>query len=301
MLTPFDSSGRIDYDGLQRLTEFYIDSGASSLFANCLSSEMYELSPEERIRVTGQVIKFAGDRVPVVSTGNFPETQQEQIEFIHRLADTGVEAIILTTSMLVTSQEDDSVLRDRVYQLLDATAGIQFGFYECPEPYKRLLAPELLGDFVKTGRVIYHKDTSLDINHVREKLKHAGNSSFGLYDAYMVHAVESLQAGAAGLSCIQGNYFPELIVWICQNYANADRKNELDTVMNSIRQNMDRMHRFYPESAKYFLQERGLEIETFTRKQQEERLDNRSRQEMRQLLDELGNICQMLELDLVSG
>ncbi len=38
------------------------------------------------------------------------------------------------------------------------------------------------------------------------------NPDFGLYDAYMVHAIESLKAGSAGLSCIQGNFFPELIL-----------------------------------------------------------------------------------------
>jgi len=45
--------------------------------------------------------------------------------------------------------------------------------------------------------------------------------NFGLYDAYMKHAVESLKAGSAGLSCIQGNYFPKLRVWLCDNLDNT--------------------------------------------------------------------------------
>jgi len=38
------------------------------------------------------------------------------------------------------------------------------GFYECPVPYKRVLTPTQLKGFVETGRVIYHKDTCLDIS-----------------------------------------------------------------------------------------------------------------------------------------
>jgi 4-hydroxy-tetrahydrodipicolinate synthase len=45
-----------------------------------------------------------------------------------------------------------------------------------------------------------------------------GIDAFGLYDAYAVNAVASLKAGAAGLSCIQGNFFPELIVWLCDHF-----------------------------------------------------------------------------------
>ncbi|HEY7159689.1 MAG TPA: dihydrodipicolinate synthase family protein, partial [Acidobacteriota bacterium] len=39
MLTPFKDNGAIDYEGLSRLIEFYLDAGVSGLFANCLSSE----------------------------------------------------------------------------------------------------------------------------------------------------------------------------------------------------------------------------------------------------------------------
>ena len=76
-----------------------------------------------------------------------------------------------------------------------------------------------LEKFVATGRIIYHKDTCLDIEMVKDKLKVTdGIDTFGLYDAYAVNAVASLKAGAAGLSCIQGNFFPELIVWLCDHF-----------------------------------------------------------------------------------
>jgi len=126
--------------------------------------------------------------------------------------------------------------------------------------------PEQLADFVATGRVIYHKDTSLDIEAIKQKIKLTDGNAFGLYDAYVVHAVASLKAGSAGLSCIQGNYFPELIVWLCDHYNDEAVKDEVQKVQQFLIDNMDVMHNVYPVVSKYFLQKRGLNISTFTRR-----------------------------------
>ncbi|HEY5509690.1 MAG TPA: dihydrodipicolinate synthase family protein [Prolixibacteraceae bacterium] len=53
MLTPFKDNGEIDFNSL---TEFYIKSGASGLFSNCLSSEMFELTEQERLQVVKHVV-----------------------------------------------------------------------------------------------------------------------------------------------------------------------------------------------------------------------------------------------------
>ncbi|MDB4919551.1 dihydrodipicolinate synthase family protein [Mucilaginibacter sp.] len=267
MLTPFKNNGDIDYDILTQLTEIYLKAGSAGLFANCLSSEMFELEDEEKLQAVKHVIKVAGGAVPVVATGTFGGPISKQVEFVKKVSDTGADAVIIITSVLANEDEPDNLFNDRVFELLDKTGDIPLGFYECPVPYKRLLSPQQLVDFVATGRIIYHKDTCLDINQVKEKLK-AGeaNPAFGLYDAYMGHAVESLHAGAAGLSCIQGNFFPELIVWLCKNYADALLATEVNQVQHFLIDNMDVMHNVYPIVAKYWLSKRGLKISTITRR-----------------------------------
>jgi len=267
MLTPFKDNGAIDYDVLTELTEIYIDAGASGLFANCLSSEMFELSDAERLLVIKHVINVVNGAVPVVATGTFAGTIEQQAGFVRQVSDTGTDAVIVITGLLAGESESDEVFDDRVFELFDKTGDIPLGFYECPVPYKRLLSPDQLIRFVKTGRVVYHKDTCLDLDVIKQKLK-AGeyNSNFGLYDAYMGHAVDSLKAGSAGLSCIQGNFFPELIVWLCNNYDNAALQTEVDKVQQFLIDNMDVMHNVYPIIAKYGLNKRGLNISTFTRR-----------------------------------
>jgi len=267
MLTPFRNNGDIDYDILTQLTELYLKAGAAGLFANCLSSEMFELEDNEKLQAIKHIIKVVDGAVPVVATGTFGGAISKQADFVKKVHDTGTQAVIILNSLLATKEETDEVFNQRVFDLFDQTDNIPLGFYECPVPYKRLLSPQQLIDFVATGRVIYHKDTCLDINIVKQKLE-AGkaNPDFGLYDAYMAHAVETLKAGSAGLSCIQGNFFPELIVWLCDNYADESKLHEVAALQKFLIDNMDVMHNVYPIIAKYWLTKRGLNISTITRR-----------------------------------
>ena len=113
----------------------------------------------------------------------------------------------------------------------------------------------------------YYKDTSLDIHSINEKVKAtAGHPSFALYDAYMVNAVASLKAGCAGLSCIQGNFVPELISWIADNFASPAHEKQINEAQQFLINTMDVMHDVYPVAAKYFLQSRGFPIRLTTRR-----------------------------------
>ena len=297
MLTPFKENGEIDFKTLTELTEMYLKAGVTGLFANCLSSEMFELNHNERIKLVEHVMDVVDGQVPVVATGTFEGTLEEQASFVKRIYGTNIHAVILISSLLAKQDESDEVFNEKVHQLLDLTPGVMTGFYECPVPYKRLISASQLESFVNTGRVIYHKDTSLDINQINEKLSVITNPNFGLYDAYIVNAVDSLKVGAAGLSCIQGNFFPEIIVWLCNNYDNISLKNQVNQVQEFFIENMDVMHNVYPVISKYALQSRGLDISTFVRRGDIGKFDANIKVEIDNLINRYTFLTNELELE----
>ena len=203
--------------------------------------------------------------------------------------------MIIITSLLADENESDDIFISRAKELIDLTDDIPLGFYECPVPYKRLIKKDLLKELVKTGRIIYHKDTSLDIQEVTCRIEAAKGFNFGLYDAYMVNAVQSLLAGAAGLSCIQGNIYPELIVWICKHYKDPERQNEVSRLQNFFIDSMNLVHTSYPIIAKYSLQKRGFPISTFTRRKVDP-LNDELKQQMDQLLEQVESIRNELNI-----
>ncbi|GAB3969874.1 dihydrodipicolinate synthase family protein [Spirosoma terrae] len=298
MLTPFQEGNTIDYNILEDLIELYLEAGAGGLFANCLSSEMYQLTKEEMLTSVSFIVQKVNGRVPVVATGTFPDSLENQAAFVKEIYRTGIDSVIVITGLLAEETDADDVFEANVNQLLALTGDIPLGFYECPVPYKRILRPEFLGELVKTGRIKYHKDTSLRIDNVRAKLAATKDvADFALYDAYMVHAVDSLKANAAGLSCIQGNYFPELIVWLCNHY-NEDSE-EVGKVQQFFAQNMDVMHDTYPASAKYILEKRGLGITQICRNGSELR-NAADYEKLDALYDEFKELATEINLNMVA-
>jgi len=301
MLMPFFEDGSIDYSSLNQLVEFYLRSGAGGLFANCLSSEMFHLSREEMLKSVSYIVQTVAGRVPVVATGTFEDTIENQAEFVKEIYQAGVDSVIIITGLLAKEFDTEGVFRDNVHSLLALTGNIPLGFYECPVPYKRIIAAEFLGELVATGRVKYHKDTSLDIINVGSKLIFTKEvPDFGLYDAYMVHAVDSLLAGSAGLSCIQGNYFPELISWLCTHYNNELKCKEIASVQEFLRINMDLMHDTYPKSAKYILSKRNLPISLHCRNRSIE-LEDTEKICLDNLYSDYSLLCEEIGLNIPSS
>ena len=274
MLTPFHDDLSVDYTTLRLLCDYYIDNGAVSLFANCLSSEMYELTEQERLEVIRTVVDQTAGRVPVVATGTFGGDIDEMASFSNQVYAVGVDAVIILNNQFVSAEESDEVFISRMKQWMELTTGVPFGIYECPVPYKRLVSLPVLQELLASGRLCYHKDTSLQIDQVKSKIKAGSGSRFGVYDANMVHAKASLEAGAMGLSCIQGNFFPSLVADFCL-------RPSVD-FQAFLTDNMELMHSAYPTSAKYVLQKQGFPISLTTRRKVDPLTE-----ELREKLDQL--------------
>ena len=115
MLTTFDADGNVDYTGLERLIKWYENEGVAGIFAVCQSSEMFQLSLDERINIATFVKKKAN--VPVIASGHVSYSIEEQVKELNAIAKTGVDAIIFISSLLAKEDEDDKLLLERLKKL----------------------------------------------------------------------------------------------------------------------------------------------------------------------------------------
>ncbi len=260
MLTPLKENNELDLRGLQELTDMYMNAGANGLFTNCLSSEMYQLTAEERLTITRTVVKQSNGKVPVVATGTFSDYVPANVDFIKRIYDTGASAVILITGILARHDEGEHVLKNRIEEIMNKTEGIPLGLYECPVPYKRLVSADLMKWLAATGRFVYHKDTSCNTEAITEKVQAMQGSTFGLYNADTPTALDSLERGARGISPISANFYPELFTYLLQRFHSSGRTPELNQLYAALIVMDKLVHTFYPYSAKLFLQKRGLQI-----------------------------------------
>lgn len=265
MITPYDKNLKIDFEALSKLIDFYLSSGVKGFFANCLSSEMYHLDEAERLALARYVVNQVNGAVPVVATGSFGESVEDRAEFTKKMYDTGVKGVILITSHFANKGESDQVFIQNMEKFLGLTGTIPLGTYECPAPYKRILTPETLQYLLRTNRLVYHKDTSLDTEKIKVKLEIVKGSKLEFYDAHTPNAIFSLQTGAKGLSCIAGNFYPEVFSWMCTNVNDPNRQEDVKWLQSELTRCDSIISDGYPTSAKYFMQKRGLPIQPVAR------------------------------------
>ncbi|PYG87962.1 4-hydroxy-tetrahydrodipicolinate synthase [Ruminiclostridium sufflavum DSM 19573] len=263
MLTPYNEKQEIDFNALKELVDWYIKEGVSGLFAVCQSSEMFNLSLEERIELSRSVVKAAAGRVPVIASGHISDSFEDQVAEINEISKTGIDAMILITNRLAREDESDEIWLDNCKKLLkELKTDIPLGFYECPYPYKRLLSIENIKWCAETGRFFFLKDTCCDAEEIRQKLEAIKGSSLKLYNANSSTLLESLRDGATGYSGVMANFHPSLYAWLCKNYEKVKAEDLSD--MLAITSLIERQ--YYPVNAKYYLKTfENIPISTFSR------------------------------------
>ncbi|TDH27460.1 dihydrodipicolinate synthase family protein [Segetibacter sp. 3557_3] len=300
MITPFNLKAKVDLDAVSRLVDFYLAAGVKGFFANCLSSEMYSISEDERLDLTRHIVRYVKGRAPIVATGSFGLTIEDKADFTQRIYDTGIDAVILITGHYANVDDDDDVLMRNFDRMLKLTGDIPLGLYECPAPYKRILSAPVFEKLVATNRFVYHKDTSIELEQVKAKLAIAKNDpNLEFYDAHTPNAMHSLQMGARGMSSISGNFYPEILVWMCNNASNPDKQEEVKWLQAELSAVDPAIHVAYPMSAKYFLRKRGLPVRTISRAHALE-LTPQQKQTLDEIYDRFTGWCDKLDITPVN-
>ncbi|MBN2375525.1 MAG: dihydrodipicolinate synthase family protein [Sedimentisphaerales bacterium] len=263
MLTPFKDDKQIDWAGLDRLVDWYLESGVAGLFAVCGSSEMYELSDKERLRMAERVTRRAEGKVEVVATGTFGGTMQQQADFVRQMAQTGVAAVVCLVNQIAKQDQSDEQWKNNAEILLEKTDNIPLGLYECPNPYHRVLSPELLAWLASSKRFVFLKETSGQLDLIKEKILVVRGTPLSFFNANTATLLESLNAGGDGFSGISANCYPSLFVWLCDHF--RDQPGQAERLQQFLREAESVVENKYPTSAKKFRSLSGMGISTTCR------------------------------------
>lgn len=252
MLTPFHEDGSVDYAGLGNFTNWFIDKGVQGLFAVCGSSEMTELTLDERVAMAQAVVETAAGRADVVASGHISPDPAAQVEEINAIAATGIAGFVLVSGRVVQREQSSVDFCRRIDYLLSNTGDTTFGIYECPSPYKRELTADEMKYLAGTNRFSFMKDTCGN-NHIVGKIEAARGSRLKVFNADSTTILASLQAGACGFSGIMANYHPDLYVklWELHRQGRVKECQELHAALSLL--HMAQLP--YNIGTKYYLQQ----------------------------------------------
>ena len=263
MITPYNKDGSVDLAGAEALTEWYWNRGCHGIFAVCMSSEMFNLTLEERVALAKTVKNKAdklavndknGRTMSIVASGHISDSPEDQIKELNAIYDTGVDSVVMITNRtnpIDCSDEEWIAQTEKVISALPDD--ITLGFYECPIPKKRLISDKMIEWMKDFGKVSFIKDTCCDEKMIAHRLEVLKGSKIKLFNANAQTVLPTVKKGAAGFSGVMGNFNPEIFVWLFENYKTQPEKAEM--VQNYICASCAVEYMHYPLCVKYLLRE----------------------------------------------
>ena len=218
LVTPFYLDGGVDYDTLGGLIEYHLQSNTDGFVILGTTGEAATMSFEERLELLRFIMKHLPKGMSVVASGHTADELDRQIYEANAFINEGIDAYVFIANRLAKQDEDDSVFLRNYEKMVSSIPEIGLGVYECPYPYKRLMAPETLRQCALDGRLKFLKDTCCQIGQIEAKLKAVEGLGLKIYNANSATLLESLRAGCAGFSGVMANFHPELYSWLCKNY-----------------------------------------------------------------------------------
>lgn len=257
VITPFDETGKIDYESAMALIELFYQNACDGIFAVCQSSEMFFLAQREKLELAAFFIRECHKRgMRCVISGHTEDTLEEQLDYLIKAEALKPDAIILVTNRLVAEEEPDEAFIERLKQLIGSLRPeTRLGLYECPYPYKRLISPKMLEYVISTERFDFIKDTCCDVEMMKRRVEMLQGSGIKLFNANAATLTESLENGAAGFSGVVLNFVPELFsVYkkLCKAGLSTRQVAMLITICSVYE------YQLYPCNAKYYLKNRGI-------------------------------------------
>ena len=192
MLTPFNKDRSIDYATYEKYVEWQVSQGVEHLFAVCGSSEMRELTFEERIKLAELTVKHKGETT-VVATANIEPTWLGNVDEVKAMEQAGVDGIVLTTKGY---GNNDNRLINYIKELATKTTLPVF-VYEFPGFQPHIMSAEAYGELTKDGLIWGIKDTTCELDAITDKIKNKHEST--VIQANMPYLWDAYVAGARGV------------------------------------------------------------------------------------------------------
>ena len=118
MITPYDREGRVDLNAAKRIVDWYARRNCDGIFAVCQSSEMFNLSLEERVALARTVVEAAQGRLEVIASGHISDDPQAQVEELGAIAETGVKAVGIDVNSVDYWRSALDVVRGEINEFL---------------------------------------------------------------------------------------------------------------------------------------------------------------------------------------
>ena len=226
LITPFKSSGAVDYFELKNLIDFQIANGTQAIVILGTTGEASTISFEEREQIIKFVVCETSHKIPViVGTGN--NSTETAIKLAMQAERLKADGILVVTPYYNKTNQMGLFLH---YKAIASNTKLPIILYNVPSRTGVNILPETVLKLSKIKNIIGIKEASGNLSQIAEICKKSPKS-FAVYSGDDLLTLPILSLGAHGVISVTANAEPEKVQMLCnfakkQDYFNAKRIHE---------------------------------------------------------------------------
>ena len=214
LVTPMESDGEINWEGLRDLIEWHISSNTSGLVVVGTTGESATLDVSEHVQLIERAVDISNGRIKVIA-GTGANSTKEAIYLTSSAKSAGADAALLVTPYYNKPTQEGLYLH---YQLIADEVDFPQILYNVPSRTGCDLLNDTVMRLVDHQNIVGLKDATGDLGRLEEimtNLDPEQKDNFALYSGDDPTATEFMINGGTGTISVTSNIVPKTISNIC--------------------------------------------------------------------------------------
>ncbi|MDA8543801.1 4-hydroxy-tetrahydrodipicolinate synthase [Gammaproteobacteria bacterium] len=236
LVTPMLADGSLDFNALEELIDWHIESGTNGIVAVGTTGESATVSVKEHLKILEKTIDFVRGRVPVVA-GTGANSTQEAIELSQKAAELGADYTLLVTPYY--NKPNQEGLFQHFIKIADSVDISQI-LYNVPSRTACDLKPETVLKLATHQNIVGIKEAFDSSERLSELIRISNSIAdqkyFSVFSGDDPSFNSFMAKGGHGVISVAANIVPKYISQICSlNLSNQfDDAKELNSILNNL-------------------------------------------------------------------
>ena len=229
LVTPFNASGAVDYEALQRLVEFHVSEGTHGIVAVGTTGESATLSHSEDRDVIRATVDFVAGRIPVIA-GAGSNATAEACQLTEAATLAGADAI-LSVAPYYNKPPQAGLLAH--FRAVANSTDLPVILYNVPGRTVTDISDDTTLELAEVSNIAGIKDATGDLDRAKYLLEHRPEG-FAVYSGDDPTAMELCLMGGDGDISVTANVAPRLMASMIE-FALAGNLKEAEATNNQLR------------------------------------------------------------------
>ena len=236
LVTPMLENGSLDFNALEALIEWHIESGTNGIVSVGTTGESATVSVPEHLEIINKTINFVDGRVPVIA-GTGGNSTQEAIELTQTAAELGADYALLVTPYY--NKPNQEGLFQHFIKIADS-AEIPQILYNVPSRTACDLMPETVMRLANHQNIVGIKEALDSSERFSELIKIsqsiADQKNFSVFSGDDPTFNSFMANGGDGVISVAANVVPSYISQICSLNLSGqfDEAKELNSILENL-------------------------------------------------------------------